>query len=98
LEYAKEGIRDSEHSVYQNSWEHSERVYEPEEGEVIKEMACGDRSGNIEFETGIQDKAPGFNWKEWKHYRQKVYWSIIGYNIRVMTAALMAASLQTDTV
>jgi IS5 family transposase len=33
------------------------------------------------------------NWKGWKHYRQKVYWSIIGYNIRVMTAAVMAVTL-----
>jgi IS5 family transposase len=33
------------------------------------------------------------NWKGWKHYRQKVYWSIIGYNIRVMTAAVIAAIL-----
>jgi IS5 family transposase len=33
------------------------------------------------------------NWKGWKHYRQKVYWSIIGYNIRVMTTAVMATTL-----
>jgi IS5 family transposase len=33
------------------------------------------------------------NWKGWKHYRQKVFWSIIGYNIRVMTAAVIAATL-----
>jgi IS5 family transposase len=33
------------------------------------------------------------NWKGWKHYRQKVYWSVIGYNIRVMTAAVMATTL-----
>jgi IS5 family transposase len=33
------------------------------------------------------------NWKGWKHYRQKVYWSIIGYNNRVMTAAVIAANL-----
>ncbi|MDR1229899.1 MAG: transposase, partial [Spirochaetaceae bacterium] len=32
-------------------------------------------------------------WKGWKHYRQKVYWSIIGYNIRVMTAAVISATL-----
>jgi IS5 family transposase len=35
----------------------------------------------------------GRNWKGWKHYRQKLYWSIIGYNIRVMTAAVIAATL-----
>jgi IS5 family transposase len=33
------------------------------------------------------------NWKGWRHYRQKVYWSVIGYNIRVMTAAVIAANL-----
>jgi IS5 family transposase len=33
------------------------------------------------------------NWKGWKHYRQKVFWSVIGYNIRVMTAAVIAATL-----
>jgi IS5 family transposase len=33
------------------------------------------------------------NWKGLKHYRQKVYWSVIGYNIRVMTAAVIAATL-----
>jgi IS5 family transposase len=33
------------------------------------------------------------NWKGWKHYRQKVYWSVIGYNIRVMAAAVIAATL-----
>jgi hypothetical protein len=29
----------------------------------------------------------------WKHYRQKVFWSVIGYNMRVMTAAVIAATL-----
>jgi IS5 family transposase len=33
------------------------------------------------------------NWKGWKYYRQKVYWSIIGYNIRIMTATVIAATL-----
>jgi IS5 family transposase len=33
------------------------------------------------------------NWKGWKHYRQKVFWSVIGYIIRVMTAAVMTATL-----
>jgi IS5 family transposase len=35
----------------------------------------------------------GCNWKGWRHYRQKVFWSVIGYNIRVMTAAVIAATL-----
>jgi IS5 family transposase len=33
------------------------------------------------------------DWKGWKHYRQKVYWSNIGYNIRVMIAAVIADAL-----
>ena len=31
------------------------------------------------------------NWKGLAHYRQKIFWSIIGYNLRVMTRALMKA-------
>ena len=31
------------------------------------------------------------NWKGPLHYGQKIFWSIIGYNIRVMTAALLMA-------
>jgi len=31
------------------------------------------------------------NWKGLLHYGQKVFWSIIGYNIRVMTGAFMKA-------
>jgi IS5 family transposase len=30
-------------------------------------------------------------WKGWEHFVQKVYWSVIGYNIRVMTACVLAA-------
>jgi IS5 family transposase len=32
-------------------------------------------------------------WKGWEHYRQKIFWSVIGYNFRVMTAALINVSL-----
>jgi IS5 family transposase len=31
------------------------------------------------------------NWKGIEHYGQKVFWSIIGYNLRVMTRAILAA-------
>jgi len=31
------------------------------------------------------------NWKGFAHYRQKIFWSIIGYNIRVMTGAFLNA-------
>ena len=33
------------------------------------------------------------NWKGDAHYRQKVFWSVIGYNIRVMTNAVLAMTL-----
>jgi IS5 family transposase len=53
------------------------------------------RSG---MEAVISNLKRGFaiarcNWKGWKHYRQKVFRSVIGYNIRVMTAAVIAATL-----
>jgi hypothetical protein len=34
------------------------------------------------------------NWKGWEHFVQKVYWSVIGYNIRVMTSHVLAALLK----
>jgi hypothetical protein len=54
-------------------------------------VAERDRSGNIEFAKNFA--IARCNWKGWKQYRQKVYWSIIGYNVRVMTAAVIAATL-----
>jgi IS5 family transposase len=48
------------------------------------------------IEGVISNLKRGFDigrWKGWKHYRQKVYWSVIGYNIRVMAAAVIAATL-----
>jgi IS5 family transposase len=30
-------------------------------------------------------------WKGYEHYRQKVFWSVIAYNFRVMTRAVLAA-------
>jgi IS5 family transposase len=37
-------------------------------------------------------------WKWWEHFVQKVYWSVIGYNIRVMTARMLAALKRETTV
>ena len=50
------------------------------------------RSG---MEAIISNLKRGFHirrcvWKGLAHYGQKVFWSVIGYNIRVMTAALLA--------
>jgi len=49
------------------------------------------RSG---IEAVISNLKRGFNirrcvWKGWEHFRQKIYWSIIGYNIRVMTGLFL---------
>ena len=50
------------------------------------------RSG---IEAIISNLKRGFHisrcvWKGLAHYGQKVFWSVIGYNLRVMTAALLA--------
>lgn len=49
------------------------------------------RSG---IEANISNIKRGFklfrcNWKGWEHFQAKVLWSVIAYNIRVMTAALV---------
>jgi IS5 family transposase len=36
-------------------------------------------------------------WKGWDHFVQKIYWSVIGYNIRVMTACVLAALKSRST-
>jgi IS5 family transposase len=70
----------------------------------MRNVCTGKRKENLlkkwraGIEAVISNLKRGFdiarcNWKGWKHYRQKVYWSVIGYNIRVMTAAVMAATL-----
>ena len=50
------------------------------------------RSG---IEAVISNLKRGFklsrcNWKGWAHFQQKVYWSIIAYNIRVMTGHMLS--------
>jgi IS5 family transposase len=49
------------------------------------------RSG---IEAVISNLKRGFKlkrcvWKGWEHFKQKVYWSIIAYNIRVMTGYML---------
>jgi len=51
------------------------------------------RSG---MEAIISNLKRGFHirrciWKGFAHYRQKIFWSVIGYNLRVMTAGLLQA-------
>lgn len=70
---------------------------------VVGSMRNKVKSQNIEtrlkkwrsgIEANISNLKRGFslfrcNWKGWGHFRSKILWSVIGYNIRVMTAALM---------
>ena len=49
------------------------------------------RSG---IEAVISNLKRGYNlarctWKGWAHFQRKVYWSIIAYNIRVMTGHIL---------
>jgi IS5 family transposase len=49
------------------------------------------RSG---IEAVISNFKRGYNirrcvWKGWEHFKQKIYWSAIAYNIRVMTGAVL---------
>ena len=49
------------------------------------------RSG---IEAAISNLKRGFclrvcNWKGWEHFQAKVLWSVIGYNIRVMTSLVL---------
>jgi IS5 family transposase len=46
------------------------------------------------MEAVISNFKRGFNirrclWKGWEHFRQKVFWSVIGYNIRILTGAFL---------
>jgi IS5 family transposase len=50
------------------------------------------RSG---IEATISNLKRGFNltrcnWKGWAHFQAKVFWSVIAYNIRVMTSLVIA--------
>jgi hypothetical protein len=67
-------------------------------GELKKPALKDLRLRGKKRKAGNAKEKRGFNtgrctWKGWKHYRQKVYWSVIGYNIKVMTAAVIAATL-----
>jgi IS5 family transposase len=57
---------------------------------IEAELKCW-RSG---IEAVISNLKRGFKlrrctWKGWEHFKQKVYWSIIAYNIRVMTGHML---------
>jgi IS5 family transposase len=61
------------------------------ENEAVEVYLRKWRSG---IEAVISNLKRGFklfrcNWKGWKHFGQKVFWSVIAYNIRVMTAAML---------
>jgi len=59
----------------------------PEIEEELKRWRSG-------IEANISNLKRGFNlrrcmWKGWEHFKQKVYWSIIAYNIRVITGHML---------
>jgi IS5 family transposase len=63
------------------------------ESEKIEKKLKKWRSG---IEAVISNLKRGFKlfrcvWKGFEHYRQKVFWSVIAYNFRVMTRAALAA-------
>jgi IS5 family transposase len=71
-------IRGSMNNVADNKWKENK----------LKRWRSG-------MEAIISNLKRGFNisrcvWKGLAHYGQKVFWSIIGYNLRVMTAGLLA--------
>ena len=62
-------------------------VESPSKEEELKKWRSG-------IEAVISNLKRGFNlrrctWKGWEHFKQKVYWSIIAYNIRVMTRYML---------
>ena len=61
------------------------------ESQSVEEELKRWRSG---MEAVISNLKRGFNlrrctWKGWEHFKQKVYWSVIAYNIRVMTGHML---------
>jgi len=61
------------------------------ESELVEDELKKWRSG---IEAVISNLKRGFNlrrctWKGWEHFKQKVYWSIIAYNIRVITGHML---------
>jgi len=63
------------------------------ESQAVEEELKRWRSG---MEAVISNLKRGFNlrrctWKGWEHFKQKVYWSVIAYNIRVITGHVLRA-------
>ena len=86
LEYAvKAGIKNVVFNKITRSMKNI--VESPSKEEELKKWRSG-------IEAVISNLKRGFNlrrctWKGWEHFKQKVYWSIIAYNIRVMTRYML---------
>jgi len=63
----------------------TERYFDGKEG---KEKRRSPKTKN-ELMQGFQIRR--YTWKGLAHYGQKVFWSVIGYNLRVMTGAILQA-------
>jgi IS5 family transposase len=86
IEYSKEigianivfnKIRGSMQNIANNQWVQNR----------LKKWRAGIEAVISNLKRGFQIRR--CNWKGIAHYRQKIFWSIIGYNIRVMTGAIL---------
>ena len=70
-------IRGSIRNIAQNKWIENK----------LKRWRSGIEAVISNLKRGFQIRR--CNWKGFAHYRQKIFWSIIGYNLRVMTRAIL---------
>jgi hypothetical protein len=61
----------------------------------LKSGGIGEQTLYYEMEAVLSNLKRGFEirrcvWKGFEHYRQKVFWSVIAYNFRIMTGAVLA--------
>ena len=72
-------IRGSMQNVAKNKWVENK----------LKRWRSGMEAIISNLKRGFQIRR--CNWKGFAHYRQKIFWSVIGYNLRVMTGAFLQA-------
>jgi transposase, IS5 family len=70
-------IRGSIQNIAQNKWVENR----------LKRWRSGIEAVISNLKRGFQIRR--CNWKGFAHYGQKIFWSIIGYNLRVMTGAIL---------
>jgi IS5 family transposase len=71
-------IRGSMQNIANNNWVENK----------LKRWRAGIEAVISNLKRGFQIRR--CNWKGFEHYGQKLFWSVIGYNLRVMTGALLA--------